>query len=177
MAYPMVSPQPWWVLAVSGVASILFGLAALIWPGLTLFVLIVLFGVYAMVTGIVELVAMLRAIGAGTTWWTHLVLGLLGIVAGLVVFAYPGVTALLLLYVIAFWAITMGLVEIVAAFSSGEFLVMVAGVISIVFGFVLLSNPFLGALAYVMVIGVFAIVRGLLQLFQAIRVPVQPASR
>ena len=175
MAYPMVSPQPWWVLAVNGIAAILFGLAALLWPGLTLLILIVLFGAYAIVTGIVQLVAMFRAIGAGTTWWTHLVLGLLGIAAGLVVFAYPGVTTLLLLYVIAFWAITIGLVEIVAAFSSGEFLVLVAGVISIVFGFVLLSSPFQGALAFVMVIGIFAIVRGILLLVQAVRAPAQPA--
>jgi len=178
MQVPATTParQTWWVLAVGGAASILFGVAALLWPGLTLFILVWLFGAYAIVNGIAELIGMFGAIGQHRTWWTHLLLGLLSIAAGVFVFAYPGITALTLLYVLAFWAITIGVVEVVAAFTTGQFILVVTGVISILFGFILLSTPVPGALAYVMVIGVFAIVRGVLLIVQAVRAPAAPMT-
>ncbi len=161
----------WWALAIAGVASILFGLAALFWPGLTLSVLVLLFGAYVLIHGVAELVATYKAMGAHQTWWTHLLLGIISIAAGLVVFAYPGMTALVLVYIIGFWAITIGVMEIIAAFTTGEFLVVIAGVISILFGLLLLANPGVGALVYVMVIGLFALVRGILLLIASIRAP------
>ncbi len=163
--------QPWWVLAIAGVVSILFGLAALFWPHITLAVLIVLFGVFALINGLAEIFAMLKAIGEHRTWWTHLLLGLLSIAAGLVVFAYPGMTVVVLVYVIGFWAVAIGIMEIIAALTTGEFLLVIAGVISILFGLLLMANPGIGALAYVMVIGLFALVRGILLLIASIRAP------
>ncbi len=164
----------WWELAIVGVVAILFGLVAIFWPGLTLFTLVFLFGAFALVTGVVKLVAMFRAMGAHQTWWTHLVLALLNLGAGIVAFAYTGMTTLVLLYIIAFWAIAIGVIEIIAAFSTGEFLLAVAGVIALLFGFVLLGNPIAGALAYVTVIGIFAIVRGVMLIVQAVRAPEAP---
>ncbi len=161
----------WWMLGISGVVAILFGLMALLWPGLTLSVFIMLFGAYALVYGIVRLVAMFRAMGGGETWWTHLVVGLLSIAAGLFVFAYPGVTAATLVYVIAFWAIAVGIVEIVAAFLLNMLNLAITGLLSVLFGLLLVSDPSRGALALVMVIGIFAIVRGIVELILAIRAP------
>lgn len=168
-----VAPQPqtWWVLALGGVISILFGLAALFWPGMTVAVLIWLFGFYVILFGVLTLIGMFRAIGEHRTWWPSLIIGLLGIVAGIAVFAWPGMTAVTLLYIIAFWAIFTGLAEIIGGLFEAHFLIMLAGVISVVFGFVLLANPLGGALALVMVIGIFAIIRGIMLLVSAVRAP------
>jgi len=176
MFYRTTADHLSWTLATAGVLAILFGLAALIWPGLTLIILIALFGAYAIIDGIVALVAMLRAIGEHTTWWTHLARAVFSIAAGIVVFAWPGITTIALLYVIAFWALTIGVAEIVGAFATGQFLWAIAGTISVLFGIVLLANPLEGALALVTVIGVFAIIRGILLLVAAVRLPHAPAA-
>jgi uncharacterized membrane protein HdeD (DUF308 family) len=157
------------MLALTGVVIILFGIAALIWPGLTLATFIFLFGAQAIINGIAELVATFRAISDRRTWWTHLVLGIVNVAAGIVVFVYPGLTALVLLWVIAFWAIALGIVEVVGSFSTGQAMLLVTGLISIAVGFILLANPGTGALAYVFLIGVFAIVRGIVLLVAAFR--------
>jgi len=166
----------WWVWAISGIVTILFGLAAIFWPGVTLLVLVYLFGFYAIVDGVVALVAMFRAAGAGETWWPYLILGIIGIGAGLVVLFWPGITTLILLMVIAIWAVIAGIVMVVGGLFSAQFLTMIAGVISILFGLVLFANPMAGALAFIWVIGVFALVRGVLQLIEAVRVNSSPTT-
>ena len=171
---PMAPPaagEMWWVRVVDGIFAILFGVAAVSWPGLTLVVLVWLFAVYALIAGAVQLVATFRAMGAQQTWWTHLLLGLASVGAGLVAIFYPAITALVLLWIVAYWAIVVGVLEIANAFTSGRFLLLVVGVLAIIFGFVLLANPLAGALAYVTVIGVFAIVRGILEILGLLRAP------
>lgn len=163
--------RTWWMLAIAGVASILFGLVAMIWPGITLFILVWLFGIYVLVYGFVELVGMFRAAGQGATWWTHLLIGLFSIGAGSYILINPFVSSVALLFTIAFWAIVVGLVEIIASLTQAQFLYLVTGIISVLFGFVLLANPLAGALALIWVIGVFAIVRGILLLIGAFRAP------
>lgn len=163
--------QPWWVLAVAGAVSVLFGLAAFFWPGITILVLVWLYGAYALVYGIAQLVGMFRAIGQGATWWTHLLVGLISIAAGIFALAYPLMSTVLLLFVIAFWAIAIGLVEMVSGLAQAQFLLLVVGLVSILFGLLLLSNPGVGALALVWTIGAFSIVRGVLLLVGAVRAP------
>jgi uncharacterized membrane protein HdeD (DUF308 family) len=114
-------PQPalpilagnWWTLLLRGIAALLFGLAALFWPGLTLFVLIVFFGVYALIDGILAIVAGIR--GSEGSRWLLLAEGVLGVLAGLVALFWPGITALVLLFVISAWAIVTGLLKVVMA--------------------------------------------------------------
>jgi len=175
--YPAGPTPAWWVLAIAGIVNIVFGAVAIAWPGLTLFVFVFLFGIYAIIYGLVELVNLFRAIGAGATWWTHLLLGAFSIVAGILVLVWPGLTAITMLYIIAIWAVAIGIAEIVGAFATGQFLLVVTGVISILFGFILFANPLAGAVALVLVIGVFAIVRGIMLLVQAVRMPATPAAR
>jgi len=165
----------WWVWAVSGIVTIIFGLLAIFWPGLTLLVLLYLFGFYAIVDGAVALVAMFKASGAGQTWWPYLILGIVGIGAGLIALFWPGITTLILLMVIAIWAIIAGIAMVVGGLFQLQFLAMIAGVVSILFGLVLFANPVAGALALVWVIGVFAVVRGVLQVIEAIRTASGPA--
>ena len=173
-AQPM--SEYWWVWAISGIVTIIFGLLAIFWPGLTLLILVYLFGFYAIVDGVVALVAVFRASEAGQTWWPYLILGIVGIVAGLIALFWPGITTLILLLVIAIWAIIAGIVMVVGGLFQLQFLTMIAGVISILFGLVLFGNPAAGAVALVWVIGVFAVVRGVLQLIEAVRTPSSPAA-
>jgi hypothetical protein len=105
----------WWALLLRGIAAVLFGLAALFWPGLTLFVLVIFFGAFALVDGIFAIAAGIR--GSGGRRWLLLAEGVLGVLAGLVVFFWPDITALVLLYVIAAWAIFTGILKVVLAIS------------------------------------------------------------
>jgi uncharacterized membrane protein HdeD (DUF308 family) len=174
-------PQPilpimagnWWVLLIRGIAAVLFGLAALFWPGPTLYVLIIFFGAYALVDGLFAIAAGIR--GTGRRRWLLLVEGGLGVVAGLIAFFYPGITALVLLYVIAFWAIFTGILKIVMAISlrreiENEWLMGLSGVVSVLFGIILAVLPGVGLLSLVWLIGIYAIVFGVAQIALGFRV-------
>jgi uncharacterized membrane protein HdeD (DUF308 family) len=164
----------WWVLAVRGVAALLFGLAAFIWPGLTLAVLVALFGAYAFVDGLFALVAAIRSAREHEDGWIVLLEGLAGIAAGLVTFFWPGITALALLSIIAAWSIVTGILEIMAAIRlrkviEGEWLLALSGVASLMLGLLLIVMPRAGALAFVWLVGAYAIVFGVLMLALAFR--------
>ncbi|GAA2408706.1 HdeD family acid-resistance protein [Actinomadura vinacea] len=163
----------WWVLAVRGGFAVLFGLAALIWPGITVVALVLLFGAFALVDGVIALVGAIRG-GFGRSRAWAAVTGIAGIVLGLVALIWPGITAFALLMLIAVWAIVVGVFEIVSAIAlrreiEGEWLYVATGTISVLFGVVLFAWPAAGALAVVWLIGLFAIVLGALLLGAAFR--------
>jgi uncharacterized membrane protein HdeD (DUF308 family) len=156
----------WWLLLLRGVASIIFGVLAFIWPGLTLVALILLWGAYAIVDGGIALWAAISGRGAvvASRWWLAIV-GIVGLLAGLVAFASPGLTALVLLMFIAGWAIVIGVMEIWGAIQlrkeiEGEWWLILSGLLSIAFGVLLFARPGSGALALVWIIGTFAILHG-----------------
>src|SRR3982074_805883 len=133
-------PRHWWVVALRGLAAIIFGVLAFIWPGITLGVLILFYGAYAIVDGALALYAAIRS--RGQPVWALLMEGILGIGAGLVAFFWPAITALALLYVIAAWAILTGVVEVSAAVRlrqaiTNEWALIISGVLSVVFGLLL----------------------------------------
>jgi len=170
---PTVSGN-WWALAVRGVAAVLFGLAALIWPGLTLAVLIILYGAYALVDGVFAIVAGLRA-GSGTRRWLLLAEGALGILTGLIAIFWPGVSAVVLLYIIAFWAIFGGLLRIVGAVLlrreiDNEWTMALSGVLWVLLGIVLFALPGAGLLSLAWLIGIFALGAGITLIALAFRV-------
>ena len=105
----------WWVFVLRGIVAILFGVLAFLRPGITLEALILLFAFWALFDGIFALIGSIGAAEAKEPWWPLVLIGLLGIAAGILTFRYPGVTALALLLVIAFWSILRGIIEIVAA--------------------------------------------------------------
>ena len=167
--------RDWWVYAVRGVAAILFGTVALVWPGPTLAVLVLMFGAYAFVDGIALLVALARgdALARRHAWATGLS-GVLGIVISVATLLWPGITALGLLYLVAIWAISTGILQIVAAIEfrreiDGEIWMILGGVLSIVFGSLLVVFPGTGLLSLVWLVGFYAIVFGFSSLGLAYR--------
>jgi uncharacterized membrane protein HdeD (DUF308 family) len=164
----------WWALLLRGISAILFGVLTMLWPSLTLEVLILFFGAYALVDGIFSGAAAIAHRKHDSTWWLFLLAGLAGVVLGVLTFLLPGLTALVLVYLIAARALIVGVIEIVYAIAlrreiTGEWFYILNGVISILFGIVLFVLPGAGALALVTVIGVFAIVIGVLLLVVAFR--------
>ncbi|HYI24056.1 MAG TPA: DUF308 domain-containing protein, partial [Thermomicrobiales bacterium] len=105
----------WWVLLLRGIAAVAFGVIAVVWPGLTVFVLVILFGAYTLVDGIIEIWAGIQGRNTHDRWWADILIGLAGVVAGILVMSWPGVSALALMYVIAAWMIVTGVLQIISA--------------------------------------------------------------
>jgi uncharacterized membrane protein HdeD (DUF308 family) len=165
----------WWLVALRGALALLFGVLALVWPAITIGVLVLLFGAYAFVDGAFALGTAIfgGARAEGRRTWL-VVEGVAGILAGLVTFFWPAITALALLWLIAAWALVTGVLEIVTAIRlrrelTGEWLLALTGVLSVIFGIVLLVRPGAGALALIWVIGIYAIAFGAALLFLAFR--------
>jgi uncharacterized membrane protein HdeD (DUF308 family) len=165
----------WWTILLRGIIAVLFGIAAFVWPGITIVFLISLFGAYALLDGIISVVIGIAQYGQNERWWGILLQGICGIAVGLMTFLWPQITGLILLYFIAGWAILTGLFQIVAAIRlrkviSGEWLLGLSGAISVLFGITLFIYPAAGALAVIWMIGIFAILNGLLLIFLSLRI-------
>ena len=157
----------WWMILMRGILAILFGIAAFIWPGLTIEALVLLFGAYALVDGIFAVIVGIQQYGENERWWIVLLEGIAGIVLGVLTWFWPGTTATVLLAFIAAWAIVTGVLEIAAAVwlrkvIQGEWTLVLAGAASVLFGVLLILQPAAGALAIIWLIGAYAIVFGVL---------------
>jgi uncharacterized membrane protein HdeD (DUF308 family) len=155
--------KDWWLFILYGVFAILFGILIVAWPSLGVFTLVVLFGAFALADGILSIIAAFT-VKDRRAW--RIFRGIVGIVAGVVALAWPDITAVALLAVIAAWAFVMGIVELVFAIATptsagNRFLLALGGVFSIVFGIFLVARPGLGALAVVWIIGLFAVLYGI----------------
>ena len=159
--------RSWWLVLLRGIAGILFGVLAFAWPGLTLLTLVLLYGAYALVDGVIALVAAFTGRAAHVPTWWLVVVGLLGIAAGLVTFLWPGITALALIVFIGAWAVAHGIFEIVGAIElrheiGNEWMLILAGALSVLFGLAVLIMPGAGALGLIWAIGTYSIVFGAL---------------
>jgi uncharacterized membrane protein HdeD (DUF308 family) len=159
----------WWVLALRGALAVFFALGAFLWPGLTLLVLVVLWGAFALMDGLMAVV-----VGARMRWWSILIFGLVGVAAGVLTFLRPGITALALISLIGAWAIIRGVFEVAAAIRlrkeiSNEWLLILSGLASFVFGVLVLLFPGAGALSLVWLIGIYALLIGILLFTLAFR--------
>jgi uncharacterized membrane protein HdeD (DUF308 family) len=167
-----LSSRHWWVFALRGIAAVLFGILAFAWPGMTLTVLVLLWGAYALVDGALALVSAFRT--SNDHRWSLLIEGIVGIGAGIVTFIWPDLTALVLLYIIAAWALITGVLELIAAFRlrrviRDEWWLVLGGIASVVFGVLMLAMPAAGALALIWLIAAYAIVFGVLLMALAVR--------
>src|SRR5438477_743807 len=167
----------WWLLLLRGIAAVVFGILAFILPGLTLLTLVILYGVYALFDGVVAIVAAISGASrmnvAGPRWWLAIV-GVLGILAGLLTFLWPGITAYVLLVFIGMWSLLHGIFTIIGAVRlrneiENEWWLILSGALSVLFGLAVLVMPGAGALAIVWLIGSYAILYGALIIGFALR--------
>jgi uncharacterized membrane protein HdeD (DUF308 family) len=162
----------WWLVLLRGLLAVIFAICAFAWPGTMLVALILVFGLWAGIDGIFALFA---AFGPNVQHrWVFILEGIVGIAAAIVAFRYPGLTGLTLVFLIAWWAIVTGVLEIIAAFQlrqkiNDEWWLILAGAASILFGILLLRNPFAGALAVVWILGVYAAVFGIAMIVLSFR--------
>lgn len=167
----------WWAVLLRGIFAIVFGIVALVWPGVTVWALVVVFGAYAIVDGISAIIRSIRArkVQSGWVWW--LLGGIVSLGAGIVAFVWPQITALAAVFVIGIWAIAGGIVEIIGSLRLRKLdgaahwvMLLVAGAIELLFGLVLVFFPVSGILSIVWLIGVFALVFGILFVVSAFQV-------
>lgn len=159
----------WWAVLLRGIAAIVFGVLAFAWPGLTIALLVLIWGAYALIDGVFSLVAGVRA-----KYGALIVLGLLGIAAGVVTFFWPGVTAITLLWIIAFWAIFAGVMQVAAAIRlrkeiQGEWILILSGVCTVALGILLVLYPGAGAVSIAWLIASFAVAWGVLLVVLALK--------
>ena len=171
----------WWLILLRGIAFIVFGVLAFMWPGLTLVTLVLFYGAFALVDGVLALAHAIMGGGEmGSRWWLVLV-GVAGIAAGIVTFMWPGLTALLLLVFIACWAIVLGVFQIAGAIKlrkeiDNEWTLILSGALSVGFGLVLLAAPGAGAVGLIWVIASYAVVFGVLLVMLAFRLKKHAAA-
>jgi len=156
--------RDWWLLAIRGIAAILFGLAAFVWPGLTLELLVLLFAIYVLVDGILSVASFLRRPAQPLSMLAG---GVVSIAAGVIAILFPGLAALSVVILVAAWAILVGIAEIALTFRlherlTVELLWVLAGIVSIIFGIVLIVFPAAGTLALIWFIGAYALFVGVL---------------
>jgi uncharacterized membrane protein HdeD (DUF308 family) len=161
-----------WVLGLNGLFSVIFGVVIIIWPGLSLFALTILFGVYALATGVVGVAAAFTSGHQDERGWL-VASSLLGIVTGLLVLVWPSISELALLYVIAAYAVALGIIAIGGTFylpldGTDTALLALSGLASILFGAVMFAKPGAGALVVLALIAAFAVVTGITELVVAI---------
>ena len=166
--------RAWWLVLLRGLAAIVFGVLAWAWPGVTLVTLVLFWGAYALIDGVAALVGGWQTKDGGRPMWTVVLVGLVGIAAGIFTFVQPAVTAIALLMLIAVWAIVHGVFEISAAIRlrkeiRNEWLLILSGVLSVAFGVLMILNPGAGALAVLTLIGAFSIAYGALLVVLAFR--------
>jgi uncharacterized membrane protein HdeD (DUF308 family) len=163
----IVLARNWWSLVLRGVIAILVGIVTFVWPEITVGALVLLFGAYALLDGVLSLVGAWRASRAHERWGALVFEGIAGIVAAAITVLWPGITGIALVYIIAAWALVTGVFEIAAAvrlrhYITGEWLLILSGIASILFCFLAIALPLVGALAIALGIGIYAVIFGTL---------------
>ena len=159
-----VLAQNWWAIGIRGVLGILFGLIALFLPGATMLSLVLVFAVYAFLDGVLGIVSAVRAARENERWGYLILEGLVDIAAAAVAVLWPGITVMAFVFVIAFWAIVTGVLELMAAFRldfiDGRGWLVFGGIVSILYGALLIAAPMIGAVVLTWWLGAYALVFG-----------------
>ncbi len=172
-AMSMILAQNWWAVALRGVFAILFALIALFWPGATILSLVLFFSAYMLVDGVFGIVAAVRAASQNQRWGLLVLEGIMDILVGVIAFAWPGLTALFFVTLMAIWSLITGILMIVAAFklnpAYGRGWLIFSGLVSVLFGVALLIAPLIGAVVLAWWLGAYAMVFGITLLVLAFK--------
>jgi uncharacterized membrane protein HdeD (DUF308 family) len=164
----------WWVPVIRGIAAVVFGVIAFVYPGITIATLVLFFGAWVLIDGIFRVVGAIGHRASDPDWGWHIVIGIVGIIVGLLTFHAPQITALALIIYIAAWALMVGATEIAFAIKlrreiKGEWFLILMGLASIIFAILLLWNPIAGAAAVIWLIAWYAVILGILAIFFGFR--------
>lgn len=164
----------WWVLLLRGIAAVVLGICAIVWPIPTITTLVLCFGIFSIIDGIAAIFLGFRGEADGTVWWTMVVLGLMALVAGALVLAWPALGLVALVTIIAVSALLRGTFEIYAAIVlrkeiEDEWILGLSGALSALFGLLILYNPSAGLLAITLLIGAYMIAIGAFAIALALR--------
>ncbi len=159
-----LTARPWWAFLIRALVAIAFGIILLAWPAATVYVLLVVFGIFALVDGVIGVIASIVLATRKESWGLVLVSGLLGLLIGGIVLSRPDIALVVVILLIVIWAIVSGIFELIAAFdmppASGRGLLGAVGVLSIIIGILLISIPLETAWAVIIIIGIYALVAG-----------------
>ena len=165
--------ENWWAIALRGVFAILFGVIALVMPGVTLTALVLLFAAYMLVDGIFAIVAAIRAARQHERWGWLILEGIVDLIAGAIAVIWPLITIVAFVLLMGAWAIVSGGLLVAAALrlhaTHGRWLMALAGVVSVIWGVLLLLGPIIGAVVLTLWMGAYAFVFGILLLVLAFR--------
>jgi len=156
----------WWSYLLLGILALIFGIIVLVWPTATVYVLIILFGVYALVEGVFAVVYSIIRATRGGKFFGMLMLGIIGVLVGAIVLARPGVSTLAVVWVMAFWAVLKGIMMIISAFemtgsAGARWLIGLTGLFAIIVGIIFFVHPIAGVATIILVIGIYALVAGI----------------
>jgi uncharacterized membrane protein HdeD (DUF308 family) len=166
------------LLLIRGILGVAIGVIAIVWPGITLAVLVGIFAVYAILDGITNLFVGMRKSPQGGRSWAQIVQGLVGVAAGIMTVLWPAITALALVWFIAAWAVVTGALEIAAAIRlrrviTGEWMLVLSGILSVVFGILVFAFPAAGAVGISWILGIYAAAAGFVLIALAMRLRTQ----
>jgi uncharacterized membrane protein HdeD (DUF308 family) len=168
----------WWALALRGAFAVLFGIIAILWPGITAVALALLFGAYALVDGVFALIAALRAATHHGRSGGLLLEGVLDLIIAAICFIWPASALVALVWLVAFWAVISGIALVAAGVAlirfAGEWLLVLGGVISILLGAVLFAAPGAGIIALSWWLGIYALLFGASLISAAFRIRYHP---
>lgn len=155
----------WEALVVRGVAGILFGIAAVFWPGLTLVTLVYIFSIYILVSGVVGIIQSLLDLTRKKSWFLPMVIGIVELGVGLYLVRHPAVTFATFILLAGLVFIARGVFEVVMALTddtlaTNKLLLIIGGVLSALVGIILLMQPAAGGVAFVWVLGLYALITG-----------------
>ncbi|PSL49022.1 uncharacterized membrane protein HdeD (DUF308 family) [Chitinophaga niastensis] len=157
----------WWIFLLRGIFALVLGVLAVFWPGITFATLIVFLGAYLFIAGIFAVAGAIAARKTNENWSVFLFSGLIGVILGILTFYNPFATGAALIYLVAFWAMLAGLMEIIIAIRlrkviTGEGWYIMGGLLTIIFGILLVSNPVAAAVTLTWVFGIYAIITGVM---------------
>lgn len=176
-----VLARNWWALLIRGIAAVIFGILAFAMPGITWYVVCILFGAYAFVDGIFAIVSAVRAAQAHERWWPFVLEGIVGLAIGAVTFYDVRITIFAVYFTIAVWAFVTGILEIAAGVQlrkaiANEWLLILAGVASIVFGVFMFWHPIAAAVSIIWIVATYAVFFGIVMIALAFRLRSHPSS-
>ncbi len=169
----------WWLFLIRGLLGLALGVLALVYPGATLAVAVLLIGAYLIVDGVVAIIKSFQ-LRPDKHWWALLLEGILGVIVGVAIFIWPGISLVTMAYLVGWWAIVTGVLAVGTAVRlrtqiQGEWLYILFGIVSVIFGFFVLMAPATGLVYIVLMISIYGFVIGFTMIALAFRAKSLPA--